>query len=854
MLILTPADLHAKIAGPGWIMKTREPVFTNNRAVFTSNLTLPASSSFNGDSFSAISFDRTSGLATLKIGRPESRSESQALSSSTITSGSIGITALASSTITASEITEIARALQYDPVLIYEFVHNNIDYVPYFGALKGPTATLLDRTGNDFDQASLMIELLRESGYTVQYKFVVAAIPNTELLTWLGGVDADYSLVSKTLSSGGILHSLSGGYTIMYRVVVEATINSNVYVFDPAYKTYQETPKIDLEAAMNYNRSDLLTSAGGTAGADYIQNLDNSSLNAKLVEYASNLSAYFNTNNPNAEMEEIIGGREITPEYLDPNSLPTTLPYPIDTDPNSMQYWTDIPAGYFHTLRIEHSGIDETLNIADIAGKRLAIVYDTSTSPSSAQLWLDDIKLVQEPVPGSGSSPVPLTLTVDHFYFIYDPDLGVWTYDNTYQDQEIPASLTRGSTYVILNGFGGEKSGKLVEKRQRVLSEYRTAGLADTSREVLTEALNVMGQTYLQQVTINNNLLNEMGEVIHIPHHSFGIMAQESSYYIDVSSGNSIITRRTAIDKAIPVYKTATFIMSAMEHGVLEQLQVDRPALSTIKLLNLANSAGNKIFQADSSNYSLVQPQLTGYSSGDLTNFQTLVNNGYSLVLPENGSITLNQWSGDGYIEYYDDPNSSAISFGMIIGGGYNGGYMSFMANLDALQVIEESFLELMQSQEILSCVCEDPVDMASGAFLYDQTDLALGGAEPKGLKFSRSYSSANNNAKSTMGYGWTHNYDISLNFHSDIEAGLGRRQPMDAIAVLVSSIATLDIMQAAPTPLAKEWTITALIAQWVMDELTDNAVSVRLNSGFDLYQTSGRHLQPAAGQDHAAY
>ncbi len=37
----------------------------------------------------------------------------------------------------APEITKLARALQNDPKLIYEFVHNHIDHTPYFGYLKG---------------------------------------------------------------------------------------------------------------------------------------------------------------------------------------------------------------------------------------------------------------------------------------------------------------------------------------------------------------------------------------------------------------------------------------------------------------------------------------------------------------------------------------------------------------------------------------------------------------------------------------------------------------------------------------------------------------------------------------------
>ena len=73
----------------------------------------------------------------------------------------------------AIEITEeiyaLARGCLFDPVMMYEYVRNNIDYVPMYGSLKGATMTYLDGCGSDFDQASLLIALLRASGFTATY-------------------------------------------------------------------------------------------------------------------------------------------------------------------------------------------------------------------------------------------------------------------------------------------------------------------------------------------------------------------------------------------------------------------------------------------------------------------------------------------------------------------------------------------------------------------------------------------------------------------------------------------------------------------------------------------------------------
>src|SRR5690606_32474681 len=69
-----------------------------------------------------------------------------------------------------------------------------------------------------------------------------------------------------------------------------------------------------------------------------------------------------------------------------------------------------------------------------------------------------------------------------------------------------------------------------------------------------------------------------------------------------------------------------------------------------------------------------------------------------------------------------------------------------------------------------------DPVEMASGAYVLDKTELALGnGTAPFGLKFSRHYhSNRRHDNSSGIGYGWTHNNDISLTERSAPDALMG--------------------------------------------------------------------------------
>ena len=112
------------------------------------------------------------------------------------------------------EITEFARALKHDPILIYEYVRNHVDYVPYFGSLKGATLTYLDGSGNDFDQASLMIALLRASDIAADYVYGQMTIPisgapnQKDLQHWLCAFDSS-DVIEKIFADGGIPATLS---------------------------------------------------------------------------------------------------------------------------------------------------------------------------------------------------------------------------------------------------------------------------------------------------------------------------------------------------------------------------------------------------------------------------------------------------------------------------------------------------------------------------------------------------------------------------------------------------------------------------------------------------------------------
>ena len=468
-------------------------------------------------------------------------------------------------------------------------------------------------------------------------------------------------------------YPLTDGTTKFKRVWVKANIDGVGYLFDPAFKSYTYTSKIDIGNATNYNQSELMTAAtsGATIGSDYTQSLNETNLGNKLSEYSSNLINAIRSQYPNKEVKEIISGRSIIQTNL--TAYSPTLPF----SPSGSSYWNTIPDSSTTKLRIWHVsyGIDYSFQTPDLAGKRLTLTY-LNNKP---RLLLDGV-LIDEgnlTIPGNGYE---LKIIINHPYSASN---------GTYADQTATYTVKSGSTYAIVYNFGGI-SDTLLQKRQEQLDNYLAQGLADTSEEVRGETLNIMGVTWLKELQMANSLLSSLAETVSITHHHIGLMAQESGYYIDVrNSLSSIISKDNINADGETHFKTLTLIGSAFEHGILEQLMgSDNPGVSTMKLFQIANSnpTNNKVFYADSSNFSTgsdIKSQLINYDPTTLATFDSLFSptnpckDYNTLIVPQDGQLQLNSWQGKGYISKRINCPNYSDSVGMIIDGGYFGGYNS---------------------------------------------------------------------------------------------------------------------------------------------------------------------------------
>lgn len=709
------------------------------------------------------------------------------------------------------EIAALARALRYEPALLYEFVRNAIDFVPLFGVHRSATMTLLDRAGNDFEQSALLIALLRASGYTAQYIYGRIDLGGTEIAGWLG-VPNSADVVGHLLSAAQIPYTLytSGGDTVSHvtldHVWVRASIGGTWYVFDPSVTAGTTTGRIDLAAATGFNRSSFVSRAlsGATVTADSIRNLNRANVRADLDACAASLATYLRTNRPIATVAEVLEGR--FPTALRDEPLRTALPY----ETARLYAWTDVPLAYHATVRIEHEGLDTALYAWAAYGHRLVVCYGTAGPGISVPLLYYDGTAIDQGDSIQSSTYYPLYLTIDH------PFAGN---GGTYGDETDSCPLLSGGVFYVLTAWGRAGRG-LIESHRRQLATAIFEGAGSTSEEVLGETLAMIGLTWAAECSQSVGLIDAVAQTRTVEHHYGGVVGQTLGVYMDIPLINKTAWHMGGDSAALQAaYRVQGGLNGALEWGVIDQLQLGS-AVSTIKMLDRANADSQKVFDATVTNYlTQVRTNLVNYTADILATVDDLVTNGCRVILPQYGLTRDGDWNGMGYLVLWPSGGMANMIYG---GWSYYGGSSTTMGLGDPNFVVTEQH-EIVNSGD--KPQSQEPVDLYSGHYLHERTDLAVGGDPALSLAFRRSYNSGACRERGVLGRGWGHNWDLRAAAASDGFAGLGRRSAIDAAAAIAGIYAAAEVQKVDSS--ATALMVGTLCHRWVMDQLITNVVNV---------------------------
>jgi len=768
-----------------------------------------------------------------------------------------GTTAIAEAV--TPEIQALARGLENDPKRIFDFVHDHIRHVLYFGSKKGAQLTLLERSGNDFDQCALLTALLTAAGYSPTYEFALVKMPysnstnHQDLVHWLElNLPGGATWATKTNYFAALLgargypanavfafssdHNLFG----FQRIWVKVTIDGKTYYLDPAFKVSEPVAGIDLHTATKFNLNQFTNAAasGATVNNVWLQNINEADVRDKLRSYTTNLLGYIQTNCPNASVEEVLGGSRIVSSIG--TDLSQSRPFSLYT-PNGFPLitWTYQPTNLMTRYSIG-IGIPYTnyyMLVPALQGARVTLSFNSNGVMS---IWQDDSNVLQ--VATSGGSTMAVYSFMDHPHGTWD------TANNALIDTGVNDEGDGGrnyqrtnSTYAMLYAFDMDTA-RLWDRQQK-LDAYREQGLADDSLPVVSEILNIMGLTYYHQTQLAGHILAVLSGQLQQYHHRSGRVGYESGngYYLDtslenfgwISSSGNANADITANNNAVSLF---AYYASAFEHGMVEEMESSNLlAASTVRMLQLGNTNGLKTWRLDSTSWNPDYLQLTNYNSitNDLANY--VYNNYYTIFLPADGGQELNGpggWRGYGMV-------ISAYPTVFMAVGAFNGGVAAWpgavpsAAGVFVFGRFQSSYLG-GSPVFVGSLTGGDPVDMSDGSQRIVTTDLSLGNVEPRGINFVRYYKTSHRRQNlAGLGAGWLHNYYMNLAEVTAPEAVLGRTTPAQAAAMLAASQVGVEIHGANGN--AFDWMLTVLTAKWMMDQVVNTGVSIHL--GKDILQ-----------------
>lgn len=578
------------------------------------------------------------------------------------------------------EIISKATELGNSPLNIFEFVRNQVAYQPYLGSRKGSTETLRQLRGNDTDQASLLIALLRAAAIPSRYVRGSVEMTPERVMSWLGVDDA--STAASILTTAGLdgLAIVDGPDVVSIRfthVWVEAYVPYSNYrgissedtgkiwvALDPAFKELDISPGEDILTLMGFD--------GDTFQADYISTFTEPS---PIEQLELDVQAYLDANDPGKNIDAIKRKATIKPQVLgllpgSPAATSIGAPTRLSVLEDEKRYKVR-----FHLYNGGIDFIDHTINLPDLAGRRLTIEYQGATAADQAiidangGIYETPPNLVNvKPILKLDDLPVATSLSGIGMGYRHSSDMqfihpiGANNSQPLVQNEIIAGNeqAIGFDTFLdVRDTFVSSQSFPAAEYLQGIL-HVTASDYLDRVNRGYERAGSLMGM-----VTVHDVSEAIVGNAISVAY-SFGVPVtfEWAGLFVDAD-------RRIVGDFAVDGGSNLNYDFSVltgldgstMENRVFED-NFGQDAVSTIKILELSSDQGITICTIESSIFS----DCPGFNHPALVAaINTALAQGHVVTIPQQ-PITVSLWSGTGYIDR--DPATGAA--GYIISGGIN--------------------------------------------------------------------------------------------------------------------------------------------------------------------------------------
>jgi len=626
-----------------------------------------------------------------------------------------------------------AAELNHNPVQIYNWVRNNVEWLPTWGALQEAEVTLGSQRGNSLDIASLTLALLRASGIPARYVHGTIDVPEDRFRNWAGGFTSIDAAVNYAAGGGIPVTTIVSGGTItkirIEHVWVEAAIDfypsrgavnrsADAWIqLDPSFKQYEDLPGLDVIQISGIDPNALAQSfaQSGTVNdtEGWVQNLDPTTLQTAQTQAQTALQTYIQNNLTNPTVGDVIGGRKIIPRTA--SVLPAALPYSASVIgarygalPGALEHsitfglGTDplgepVNAVTFPWSRLNNHKVTLSFKPATAADEQALAallpdgpITDPSQLPSSIPAYLINVipeLAIDGQVAGQGAA---MTLGQDlNFFYGINRVNGQGSHTYTYP-------VIAGSYLGIAVAGGSVSAQKLTDLQAKLTDTQTKLESGDAALIGTLTREDILGDMFLA------GTLGYFGQYIALAHvaslpqkarhnlpfgyGSFGYEPNVDTFFgipraitsggiaVNVRLGWVLESRDGDASRRLGLALQTGMQSSALEHAVSEQMfNADLTnvveGISAAKALQIASSQGQKIYHITPTNQGQALPNLHLDQLAMSEITQALATG--KEVITHTDRISVPGWTGEGYILF--DPATGAGAYK--IAGGRNGGY-----------------------------------------------------------------------------------------------------------------------------------------------------------------------------------
>lgn len=589
------------------------------------------------------------------------------------------------------------------PAEVYKYILNNYKTEFYYGSRKGAVGTYEECGGNDYDQASLMIAMLRYLGYTANYAVGEVVFTDEDLINMTAASDVESAKKIFTAHGKTLMPYESGGYLTEQAMVLLVLDEENQMFLDPSFKYYtKKSDATDLDTIMatldsQYNLSDStldLYAVSNKIEFDYQSgDLLTTFQQYEIVQQDINNTMTYDV--PSGQVQIFV----TLPQAKSDMVTISTGGTKIYQKKSCFLYGKDITLEYEFTeeAAIEMDAYFGYDSIDDLTG-------NIGTYANRAQIH-GVLKVDGNTVAYNGES-----------YLLGEKEMLQIDIKTAGETTSFEKELTVGALYSIVFDYqiispyeiaGGYSKLPQTVSAQKKMNESNIYG----SREMMN-TLTLLGKTYFSQVDTNNAILANFSDmryerglslaVVDFTPHIYTQNGSSPRLYKEGKIGIDVLGNWTHFsslngdtEEEAKIKHSSGYLSSFYESETIKQF-TGMQTVSTAEVLDKAMEQNVDILYLSKANIGeLETSSLSAQNKADITQ---LINEGKYITVPS-AEITIDSWSGTGYIVY--DPTTGTNTY--IINNNLNGGGLCSWVELAFLCDIIASVVECTWAIDIIS-------------------------------------------------------------------------------------------------------------------------------------------------------